>query len=598
MDRKDELRNIVTNLPDEPGIYQFFDKAGSIIYIGKAKRLKRRVASYFNKNHDNRKTILLVRNISDIKYIVVETEQDALILENNLIKKYKPRYNIQLKDDKTFPWICIKNERFPRIFYTRRVVKDGSQYYGPFTSMLLVRTLIDLFKQSYKLRTCNYSLTEENVSRGKFKVCLQYHIGNCLGPCENSQSEEHYMQGIDQIKHILKGNISGVVVQLKTLMKKYARELNYEDAHNIKERLEVLEKYQAKSTVVSPTIRNVDVYSFKREENISYINFLKIVNGGVIHSYTLEIKSKVDESDEDLLMSGITEIRQKIFSNANEIIVTFTPSFKLEGIHFTVPQRGDKKKLLELSEKNVKYFILEKKKNSALKKHETPAERILKTAQKDLRLNEIPFHIECFDNSNLQGSNPVASCVVFKNAKPLKRDYRHFNIKTVTGPDDYASMEEIVYRRYKRLLAEEVPLPNLVVVDGGKGQLGSALKALEKLELRGKLPIIGIAKRLEEIYYPGDPVPLYIDKNSETLKLIQKLRDEAHRFGITHHRSKRDKGMTVSELDKIRGIGAKTKETLLLKFKSVEALKNASTEKIEAEVGKSKAKVIMNYFNK
>ncbi|MCF8361841.1 MAG: excinuclease ABC subunit UvrC [Prolixibacteraceae bacterium] len=598
MDTTNGLKSIVTNLPDQPGIYQFFDKTGNIIYIGKAKRLKRRVASYFNKNHDNRKTTLLVRNISDIKYIVVETEQDALILENNLIKKYKPRYNIQLKDDKTFPWICIKNERFPRVFYTRRVIKDGSQYYGPFTSMLLVRTLIDLFKQSYKLRTCNYKLTEENVSRGKFKVCLQYHIGNCLGPCENLQSEEHYMQGIDQIKHILKGNISSVVAQLKTLMKKYADELNYEDAHNIKERLDVLEKYQAKSTVVSPTIRNVDVFSYKREDDISYVNFLKIVNGGVIQSYTLEIKSKVDESDEDLLMSGITEIQQKIYSNATEIIVPFEPSFKLEGIHFTIPQRGDKKKLLELSEKNVKYFILEKKKNSALKKHETPAERILKTAQKDLRLNEIPFHIECFDNSNLQGSNPVASCVVFKNAKPSKKDYRHFNIKTVTGPDDYASMEEIVYRRYKRLLEEEVALPNLVVVDGGKGQLGASLKALEKLGLRGKLPIIGIAKRLEEIYYPGDPVPLYIDKNSETLKLIQKLRDEAHRFGITHHRSKRDKGMTVSELDKIRGIGAKTKEALLLKFKSVEAIKNASLDKIEAEVGKSKAKIIQNYFKK
>jgi excinuclease ABC subunit C len=598
MNRVEELKNIITNLPNEPGIYQFFDKTGTIIYIGKAKRLKKRVASYFNKSHDNRKTTLLVRNITDIKYIVVETEQDALILENNLIKKYKPRYNIQLKDDKTFPWICIKNERFPRVFYTRRVIKDGSQYFGPFTSMLLVRTLIELFKQTYKLRTCNYSLTHENVSRGKFKVCLQYHIGNCLGPCKNLQSENHYMEGIEQIRHILRGNIGGVVSELKQVMKTYANELKYEEANDVKEKLEVLEKYQAKSTVVSPTIRNVDVYCYKREDNISYINFLKIVNGGVIHSFTLEIKSKVDESDEDLLMSGITEIRQKIYSNTSEIIVPFEPSFQLEGVHFTIPKRGEKKKLLELSEKNVKYYILEKKKNNALKKHETPAERILKTAQKDLRLNEIPFHIECFDNSNLQGTNPVASCVVFKNAKPSKKDYRHFNIKTVTGADDYASMEEIVYRRYKRLIEEEKSLPNLVVVDGGKGQLGAALKALEKLGQRGKLPIIGIAKRLEEIYYPGDPVPLYIDKNSETLKLIQKLRDEAHRFGITHHRSKRDKGMTVSELDKIRGIGAKTKEALLLKFKSVEAIKNASLETLEAEVGKSKAKIIQNYFKK
>ncbi|MDA3879512.1 MAG: excinuclease ABC subunit UvrC [Prolixibacteraceae bacterium] len=598
MDTAEKLKNIVTTLPDEPGIYQFFDKMGTIIYIGKAKRLKKRVSSYFNKNHDHRKTILLVRNISDIKYIVVETEQDALILENNFIKKYQPRYNIQLKDDKTFPWICIKNERFPCVFYTRRVVKDGSQYFGPFTSMLLVRTLIDLFKNTYKLRTCNYVLTEENVSRGKFKVCLQYHIGNCLGPCENHQTESDYNESIGEIRHILKGNIGGVVTHLKEQMQKYAADLDFEQAQNVKDRLDVLQKYQAKSTVVSPTIKNIDVYSYKKEDNISYINFLKIVNGGVIHSFTLEIKSKVDESDEDLLMSGITEIRQKIYSNASELIVPFKPSFVLEDVKYTVPQRGDKKKLLELSKKNVTYFILDKKKNSALKKHETPAERILKTAQKDLRLYEIPFHIECFDNSNLQGTNPVAACVVFKNARPSKRDYRHYNIKTVTGSDDYASMEEVVYRRYKRLLDEGEKLPNLVIVDGGKGQLGAALKALEKLELRSKLPIIGIAKRLEEIFYPGDPVPLYIDKNSETLKLIQKLRDEAHRFGITHHRSKRDKLMTVSELDKIRGIGTKTKEVLLQKYKSLEAIKNTSDEELEKEIGKNKVKIIQRYFNR
>lgn len=596
MDTDEKLKNIVSNLPDEPGIYQFFDKTNTIIYIGKAKRLKKRVASYFNKNQDNRKTILLVRNICDIKYIVVETEQDALILENNLIKKYKPRYNIQLKDDKTFPWICIKNERFPRVFYTRRVVKDGSQYFGPFTSMFLVRTLIDLFKATYKLRTCNFALTKENVSRGKFKVCLEYHIGNCLGPCEDYQSEDAYNESIDEIRHILKGNISSVVNHLKDQMKIHAAELDYEQAQQVKERLDVLQKYQAKSTVVSPTIKNVDVFSYKREEQISYVNFLKIVNGGVIHSFTLEIKSKVDESDEDLLTSGITEIRQKIYSNANELIVPFEPSFELTGVKYTIPQRGDKKKLLELSEKNMRYYVLDKKKNSALKKHETPSERILKTAQKDLRLDEIPFHIECFDNSNLQGTNPVAACVVFKNARPAKRDYRHFNIKTVVGPDDFASMEEVVFRRYKRLIDEGEKLPNLVIVDGGKGQLGAALKALEKLDLRGKLPIIGIAKRLEEIFYPGDPVPLYIDKNSETLKLIQKLRDEAHRFGITHHRSKRSKSMTVSELDKIRGIGTKTKETLLQKFKSIDALKNATEEDLVNEIGKSKAKIIQNYF--
>lgn len=596
MDRFKNLKDIVSNLPDEPGVYQFFDKNDTIIYIGKAKRLKRRVASYFKLNHDSRKTNLLVRNINSLKYIVVDTEQEALILENNLIKKYQPRYNILLKDDKTFPWICVKNEPFPRVFYTRRVVKDGSLYFGPFTSMLLIRTLTDLFKQTYKLRTCKLNLSDENVSRGKFKVCLQYHIGNCLGPCEKHQTDENYNERIEEIKHILRGNIGSVVSSIKEQMKNLAAELNFEDAQNLKERLEVLQNYQAKSTVVNPSIRNIDVYSFRREESISYVNFLKVVNGGVIHSYTLEMKSKVDETDEDLLLSGITEIRQKIYSNAKELIVPFRPSFKIDDVKYTVPERGDKKKLLDLSEKNVAYFILEKKKSNAIQKGETSAERILKTAQKDLRLTEQPFHIECFDNSNLQGSNPVASCVVFKNAKPSKRDYRHFNIKTVEGPNDFASMEEIVFRRYKRLLDEEKKLPNLVIVDGGKGQLGSALNALDKLNLRGKLPIIGIAKRLEEIYYPGDPVPLYIDKNSETLKLIQKLRDEAHRFGITHHRGQRSKDMIVSELDKIKGVGDKTKETLLKKFKSVEGIKKASKNELEAEVGKSKAAIILNYF--
>jgi excinuclease ABC subunit C len=596
MSTADDLKLIVASLPDEPGIYQFLDKTGSIIYIGKAKRLKRRVSSYFNKNHDSRKTILLVRNIVDIRYIVVETEQDALILENNLIKKYQPRYNIQLKDDKTFPWICVKNERFPRVFYTRKVFKDGSLYFGPFTSMLLVRTLLELFKQTYKLRTCNFNLSEDNVSRGKFKVCLQYHIGNCLGPCENFQSEDAYMKGIESIKNILRGNIALVINELKSEMKKRADLLDFEGAQALKDKLDVLQKYQAKSMVVSPTIRNVDVYSFKREENISYVNFLKVVNGGVIHSFTLEITSKIDETDEDLLLSGITEIRQKIFSNATELIVPFKPSFEIIGVNYTVPQRGDKRKLLELSEKNVLYFILEKKKSSALQKHETASERILKTAQKDLRLKEIPFHIECFDNSNLQGTNPVAACVVFKNAKPAKRDYRHFNIKTVTGPDDFASMEEIVFRRYKRLLDENEKLPNLIIVDGGKGQLGSAVKALDKLKLAGKLPIIGIAKRLEEIYYPGDPVPLYIDKNSETLKLIQKLRDEAHRFGITHHRSKRNKEMSISELDQIKGIGDKTKELLLKKFKSVQGIKNANENDLTDLIGKAKSKILIEYF--
>jgi excinuclease ABC subunit C len=590
----DRLKSIVSSLSGEPGIYQYFDKEGTIIYIGKAKNLKKRVISYFSKTHDNRKTAILVRNIYDIKTIVVETEQDALILENNLIKKYKPRYNIMLKDDKTYPWICIKNERFPRVFQTRRVERDGSVYLGPFTSVLMVRTLIELFRHTYKLRTCNFNLNEDNVSRGKFKVCLQFHIGNCLGPCENYQNEASYNTSIDEIKAILKGNISSVISDLKIAMKEYSQNMQFEDAQLAKEKLNILQNYQAKSTVVSPTIRNVDVYSFKRDDQLSYVNFLKVVNGGVIHSFTLEIKERVEENDEDLLLFGITEIRERIFSNASELIVPFKPSFELEGIKYTVPQRGDKKMLLELSEKNVKYFILEKKKSYSLLKNETPAERILKTAQKDLRLNEFPYHIECFDNSNLQGSNPVASCVVFKNAKPSKRDYRHFNIKTVEGPNDFASMEEIVYRRYKRLIDEHQKLPDLVIVDGGKGQLSAAQNALEKLELRGKLPMIGIAKRLEEIYYPGDSIPLYIDKTSETLKLIQKMRDEAHRFGITHHRDQRSKSMVVSELDSIKGIGEKSKELLLREFKSVEGIRMASDEALELLVGKYKAGIIKN----
>lgn len=592
------LKNLVSALPHEPGIYQYFDKDGTIIYIGKAKDLKKRVSSYFTKTHDNRKTAILVRNIIDIKTIVVETEQDALILENNLIKKYKPRYNIMLKDDKTYPWICIKNESFPRVFQTRRIERDGSLYFGPFTSVMLVRTLLELFRQSYKLRNCNLQLSEANVSRGKFKVCLQYHIGNCLGPCENHQNEESYNKSIEEIKSILKGNIGSVISGLKTAMKKYSEELNFEEAQQIKLRLDILQNYQAKSTVVSPTIQNVDVYSFLRDDQTIYINFLKVVRGSVIHSFTLEIKEKVEENDEDILLFGITEIRQRIFSNATEFIVPFKPSFQLEGIKFTIPQRGDKKMLLELSEKNVKYYVLETKKNNSLLKNEKPSERILKTAQKDLGLKELPFHIECFDNSNLQGTNPVASCVVFKNAKPAKKEYRHFNIKTVDGPNDFASMEEIVFRRYRRLLDENQHLPNLIIVDGGKGQLGSALNALEKLGLRGKLPIIGIAKRLEEIYYPGDPVPLYIDKTSETLKLIQQMRDEAHRFGITHHRDKRSKAMIVSELDQIKGVGEKTKELLLRQYKSIENIRTADFVEVENLIGKSKAVLLKEYFSK
>lgn len=592
----ENIRQIVLSLPEEPGIYQYFDRNGTIIYVGKAKNLKRRVSSYFNKVHDNRKTEALVKNIFDLQTIVVRTEQDALILENNLIKKYQPKYNILLKDDKTYPWICIKNEPFPRIFQTRRVDHDGSLYFGPFTSGFIIKTLIDLFHQAYKFRTCALKLSDENVSRGKFRVCLKYHIGNCLGACEGLQTANSYMNGVEQIKKILRGNITSVISELKNSMKELSDELKFEEAQEVKIQLDALLKYQAKSTVVSPSIRNLDVYSFERDGSTCYVNFLKVIRGAVMQSFTLEIKEKVEENDEDMLLAGITEIRQRISSDAVELIVPFLPSFEFDGIKYTVPQRGDRKRLLELSEKNVKFYILEQKKKDANSKSETPSERILKTAQKDLRLHDLPFHIECFDNSNLQGTNPVASCVVFKNAKPSKKDYRHFNIKTVVGANDFASMEEIIYRRYKRLLDEGQKLPNLVIVDGGKGQLSSALNALDQLGIRGKLPIIGIAKRLEEIYYPDDPIPLYIDKNSESLKLIQRLRDEAHRFGITHHRDQRSKSMLVSELDGIKGVGPKTQELLLVNLKSVDGVKAASYEQLKNLLGESKAKIVFDYF--
>lgn len=594
----DYLNSIISVLPDKPGIYQYFDDEGTIIYIGKALNLKKRVNSYFAKQHDNRKTALLVKNIADIKYMVVETEQDALLLENNLIKKYQPRYNIRLKDDKSFPWICIKNEPFPRVFKTRNLIRDGSKYFGPYTSIYTVRTLLELFKTEYKLRTCNYVLTPENISAGKYKVCLEYHIGNCKGPCEGLISEEKYNEGIEDITNILKGNISGVIKHLEHRMKLMADNLNFEEAHELKEKYDSLKRYQSKSTVVSPTVTDVDVFTIEQDSKFAYINYLKIIQGAIVQTYTLEIQKVINESEEDLLLSGIVDIRQKIFSNAKEILVPFIPGLKLNDVSFKVPKRGDKKKLLELSQRNAKYYRLEKEKQLVLKNPKVREERILKTIQKDLQLAELPVRIECFDNSNLQGTNPVAACVVFHNAKPLKREYRHYNIKTVSGPNDFASMEEVVFRRYKRQTEENNPLPQLIVIDGGKGQLSSAVSALEKLNLRGKIAIIGIAKRLEEIYFPDDSVPLYINKNSESLKVIQQLRDEAHRFGITFHRSKRSKGATTSELIQIKGIGDNTIKKLLFRFKSVKNLKMANRELIAKEIGKAKAEIIYNYFHK
>ncbi|MCW0481467.1 excinuclease ABC subunit UvrC [Gaoshiqia sediminis] len=592
----DHLKELVSVLPDQPGIYQYFDNAGRIIYVGKAKNLKKRVSSYFSKNHDNRKTALLVRNIYDIKHLVVETEEDALLLENNLIKKYQPRYNIRLKDDKTYPWIVVKNERFPRVFQTRNVYRDGSAYFGPYTSVLAVRTLLDLFKRLYKLRNCKFNLSKENVESGKLKVCLEYHIGNCLGPCEGLQEETAYNQYIDEIKDILKGNISGVIKYLREMMKKLSDDYRFEEANQVKEKLVILEKFQNRSTVVSSTITDVDVFGIDVVEKSAFINYLKVINGAIVQTYTTEIKKALDETPEELLEYAVADIRQKIYSNARELLVPFKPSIKLENVIFRVPVKGDKKKLLDLSVRNAKYYRLEKEKQLALAKPLKSTDRILETMKKDLQLKELPVRIECFDNSNLQGTNPVAACVVFKNGKPAKREYRHFNVKTVEGPNDFASMEEIVYRRYKRQMDERNPLPQLIVIDGGKGQLGMALNALEKLGLRGKIAIIGIAKKLEEIFFPGDSVPLYLDKNSETLKVIQQARDEAHRFGITFHRQKRSKNFIKSELEEIPGIGEKTIQLLLREFKSLENLKKQPYDTVAAQIGDSRATKIFDYF--
>lgn len=591
------LKSLISVLPDKPGIYQYYDDSEKIIYVGKAKNLRKRVTSYFVKSHDDRKTALLVRNISDIRHMVVETEQDALLLENNLIKKYQPRYNIRLKDDKTYPWICIKNEPFPRVFLTRNVYKDGSKYFGPYTSFYTVRTLLELFKTQYKLRTCNFNLNNENVEKRKFKICLEYHIGNCTGPCEGRISRESYEKDISNIHDILKGNITGVIKYLEEEMKFHAREMNFEEAQRFKEKYNSLISYQSKSTVVSPTITDVDVFTIENVEKAAFVNYLKIIQGAIVQTYTLEIQKTLDEPEEDLLTAGIIEIRQKIFSNAKEILVQKKLSNFLDGVRFAVPIKGDKLKLIELSARNAKYFRLEKEKQEFIRNPKISEERILNTIKIDLQLKELPEKIECFDNSNFQGTDAVAACVVFKNGKPFKSEYRHYNIKTVEGPNDFASMEEVVTRRYQRMLNENTPLPQLIVIDGGKGQLTSAVNSLKKLELYGKIPIIGIAKNLEEIFFPEDSVPLYINKNSETLKVIQHLRDEAHRFGITFHRNKRSKNFITSELTRINGIGDSITQILLKRFKSVKRIKVLTIEELRAEIGLAKAKIVYNYFH-
>ncbi|MCB0484656.1 MAG: excinuclease ABC subunit UvrC [Flavobacteriaceae bacterium] len=583
-------------LPHEPGVYQYFDKEGTILYVGKAKDLKKRVSSYFTKNHEYGKTRVLVKKIASIKHIVVNTETDALLLENNLIKKYQPRYNVMLKDDKSYPWICIKNEPFPRVFLTRNISKDGSEYYGPYTSVRTAKALLSLIKELYPLRTCVYDLSSDKIEIKNYKVCLEYHIKNCKGACEGLQKEEEYLNDIKSIRNIIKGNFKESLQTFEELMHHFAANMEFEEAQKIKEKIDLLANYQAKSTVVNPSITNVDVFSIISDESYAYINFFKVMNGAIIQSHTAEIKKKLDETDKDLLEIAIIEIRQRFNSQSKEIYVPFKVDLG-EDIKVTVPKIGDKKHIVDLSLRNAKYYRQERFKQMKIVDPDRHVNRIMEQMKKDLRLQAEPRHIECFDNSNIQGTNPVAACVVFKDGKPSKKDYRKFTIKTVVGPNDFSSMEEVVHRRYKRLLDEGQDLPQLIVIDGGKGQLSSALKSIDVLGLRNKIAIIGIAKRLEEIYYPNDSIPLYLDKKSESLKIIQQLRNEAHRFAITFHRSKRSKTAIETELEQISGIGEQTVVTLLKHFKSVKRVSKASKEELENVIGNARAGIIYDYYN-
>ena len=592
MSTPNNIAELIKIIPGKAGIYQYYDKDENLLYVGKAKNLKKRVSSYFTKKQENSKIRVLVSKIQDIKYVVVATEMDALLLENNLIKKHQPKYNVMLKDGKTYPWICVKNEPFPRVFQTRTIVKDSSVYFGPYASVRLVKTLLEFFHQLYPLRNCTYNLSEKNINAKKFKLCLEYHIGNCLGPCVGEQKTADYQIGIEHIKKILKGDIKSVIKYLKEAMLNFSDKMEFEKAQSIKEKIDLLNNYQSKSTIVNPKINNVDVFTIISDDDSAFVNYLKITSGAIIQAHTVELKKRLKESEEKLLQLAIVELRQRFNSASKTIFCSHSLDNIWEGLSIIIPKIGDKKKLVDLSLRNAKYMQLDKQKRKITIRARQDNKRILEQLQKDLRLLERPRHIECFDNSNIQGTNPVAACVVFKNANPSRKDYRHFNIKTVEGPDDFASMEEVVYRRYKRLLVEKKDLPQLIVIDGGKGQLSSAVKSLGKLNLINKISIIGIAKRLEEIYFSGDSVPLYLDKRSESLKLIQRLRDEAHRFSITHHRKQRNKDGLGTSLDHIRGIGPKTMELLISHFGSVKKVKNAKKEELVSLIGKNKALLI------
>lgn len=597
MRETDNIRSVVSTLPDKPGVYQFIDATGTILYVGKARSLRKRVASYFTGNQSGKTRVMLSR-ATDLRHIVVDNESEALLLENSLIKKHQPRYNIMLKDDKTYPWICVKNEHFPRVFLTRKLIPDGSSYYGPYTSVPAVKTLLELIRHLFQIRTCSLPLTEKSIADGRYRVCLEYHMGNCKAPCVGLIEETEYNLQIERIKEIIKGDLSGVTAYLESMMKQFAAELRYEEAQKIKEKLDQLAKYRSKSVVVNSSVRNVDVFGCSVDGDSMYVSYMKVVSGAIVQSWSVELKMRMEEDRESLLSTAVTEIRHRVSSDSPEIIVPFMPDILIDNAKYLVPKRGDRHKLLELATRNALFFRLEREKKAAERSKESRTERNLEKMKNDLHMPVLPVHIECFDNSNIQGESAVAACVVFRNGRPSNREYRHYNIKTVTGPDDFASMEEVIYRRYRRLLDEEKSLPQLVVIDGGKGQLSSAMKSLEALGLRGKITVIGIAKRLEEIYFPGDSVPIYLDKNSITLKIIQQLRNEAHRFGINFHREKRSSVMNRSILDEIPGIGEKTKELLLKEFGSVKKISEASLPELERVAGRKKAAILVQKFKK
>ena len=586
------LREKISILPDTPGVYMYYDSEGTVIYVGKAKNLKRRVSSYFNRTHDSLRTNLLVRAIVDMSYIVVPTEQDALNLVASMIKEYQPRYNVLLKDDKSYPWIVVTNEPYPRVFMTRQRIKDGSKYYGPYTDTGSARATLDLVKRLYCVRSCRHLITPDYIKAGKGRLCLDFHLHRCKGCCTGMVTQEDYAKDIDSIRSILRGDISELLQYLRDEMEKLSMELRFEEAQELKEQYELIKRYQAKSVIVSQTVEDVDVFGIDDEDNDVYINYMHVRRGAVVKSVTLEFKRRLEETQAELLSYAMTEIADSLGVKYDEVIVAEAPDVEMPDVKFTIPRRGDKAKLLEVSQKNARQHRVDKIKTMEKRNPETRTDRVLQRMQSDFHLSELPRHVECFDNSNIQGTNPVASCVVFKDAKPSKKDYRHFNIKTVVGPDDFASMKEVLTRRYTRLMNEGKSLPQLIVVDGGKGQLSAAVEALEDMGLRGTIAVVGIAKRLEEIYFPGDSIPLYIDKNSETLRVVQQLRDEAHRFGITHHRNRRSKGQAVSELDGIKGVGEKTRTSLLTHFKSVKRLREADIDAIAEVIGPAKASIV------